>query len=439
MELVVELFYLVSILLFGLILRAIPHIRYYYPGMPDTFFFLNKIKDPNYLSDEVLYPKLFDQTIRFFVRAGKFVDGRNTNRFSIVLDAITASIIYLFVRSQYITEIALLTILLFLTTPSVVKQGSTLSARSFGLLLVSTALLCVTLPFPWNWIAIVPIAMTLLAHRLSAQTLFVIFVGLSILKIQLFLIFITGFLLAILVSRGEYVKILRAHITTIVGHIYGNRYPNERLIGIVKTPTFIGYFIYLFLFIIQSYTSIVISIGPFTLPELIQVNPLFESSMIIWASACFVLLIIWVAGESYKHLSIAAAPFAFLTSLLTLAHQIFLVLAIILILGSLIQCVYFQLRFDNIDKNLIELLKHPSLIDNQSTMFTPKKVYRAVSFFTDCKVVPVILNLYTQENFDNRFQEYNPTLAVGEKKYGYWYSDWEEIESSGDWVLYRLK
>ena len=153
MEPIIEIFYFCSILLVGLTLRAIPHIKYYFPGTPDTFFFLNKIKNPEYLSEEVLYPKLFDQTLRLFVRAGKFSDGRTTNRLSIVLDAITTSIIYFFIRSQFSAEIALFTALLFFITPFVVKQGSTLSARSFGLLFASTSLLCVTLPFPWHWFA----------------------------------------------------------------------------------------------------------------------------------------------------------------------------------------------------------------------------------------------------------------------------------------------
>ena len=433
MEPIIEIFYFCSILLVGLTLRAIPHIKYYFPGTPDTFFFLNKIKNPEYLSEEVLYPKLFDQTLRLFVRAGKFSDGRTTNRLSMVLDAITTSIIYFFIRSQFSAEIALFTALLFFITPVVVKQGSTLSARSFGLLFASTSLLCVTLPFPWNWFAIVPIAMTLLAHRLSSQALFVVFVGLSILDIQFPLIFIAGFVLAILGSRGAYIEVLRAHISAILTYFRKRGYPNDRLVGVLFTPTFFGYIIYLILFILQLYNPF-----PISIPVLFSVNVQFESVTIIWASACFLLLLFWIAGESYKHLSVAAAPFAFLSSLLAFTDLIFLILAIILALGSLVQSLYFQLRFENVDKSLVDLLRHTSLFDDHGTMFAPSKIYRAVSFFTNCRVVPVNLHLYSQEHFDKRFLENNPTLAVEERKYGYWYSQWDEVGSVGDWVLFRL-
>jgi hypothetical protein len=437
MEPQVELFYLCSILLVGLILRAIPHIRFYYPGTPDTFFFLNKIKNPDYKSEEVLYPKLFYQILRLFVSFGDFVDGRTTNRISILLDIITASIIYLFVRSQFFVEIALLTVLLFLITPSIVRQGSTLSARSFGLLLASTSVLCVTLSFPWNWIAIVPIAMTLLAHRLSSQTLFMVFVGLSFMNLEFSLIFVVGFIFANLVSKGEYIAILRAHMSTIARYIHQNGYPNERLVGIVFTPTFFGYAIYLLFFIAQSINPTPIVIGGLAIPELLSVNIHFESVMIIWASACFALLLFWVAGESYKHLALAAAPFALLTTLLAFTHQVFLILSIILIIGSLVQSLYFQLRFEHIQEDLVEVLKHTSMIGGEGTMFAPKKVVRAVSFYTTYRVVQIYHDVWSKEHFDKRVLEEKPILAVVEKKNRDWYSDWDEVESVGNWILFR--
>ncbi|MFX1561235.1 MAG: hypothetical protein ACFFBL_11655 [Promethearchaeota archaeon] len=437
MELLVEIFYIVSIILVGLILRVVPHIRFYFPGTPDTFFFLNKIRNPDYMSEEVLYPKLFDQMLRMFVREGKFVDGRTTNRISIVLDIITASIIYLFVRSSFTIEIALLTTLLFLITPFIVRQGSTLSARSFGLLLASTSLLCITLAFPWNWVAIIPIAMTLLAHRLSSQTLFITFVGLSIMNLGWSFIFIAGFILAILVSKGEYIAILRAHMSAVARYYRQKGYPNERLVGIGFTPTFFGYFLYLSFYIAQSFVPTPIVIGGYAFPELLSINIQFELVMMIWGSACFALLLFWLAGESYKHLAIAATPFAFLTTMLAFTHQVFLIVTIVLIIGSLIQSLYFQLRFEHIQKDLVELLKHSSLVDGEGTMFAPKEVVRAVSFYTSYRVIQIYHDTWSKEHFDKRVKEEKPTIAVVEEKHRDWYSDWEEVESSGEWILFK--
>ncbi len=438
MELPVEIFFICSILLVGLILRVIPHVRFYFPGTPDTFFFLNKIKNPDYISDEVLYPKLFDQMLRLFVRIGEFVDGRTTNRISIILDIVTASTIYLVIRSQYIVEIALLTILLFLITPFIVRQGSTLSARSFGLLLASTSVLFATFPFPWNWIATVPISMTLLAHRLSSQTLFVVFIGLSIMNLEFSLIFIVGFILAILGSKGEYISILRAHINTVAKYLHQKGYPNERLVGIIFTPTFFGYVLYLVLFIAQSFIPTPIAIGWFEVSTLVSINVKFESVMIIWSSVCFALLIFWIAGESYKHLSLAAAPFAFLTTLLAYTNHVFVIVTLMIIVGSIVQSLYFQLRFEHIEEDLVELLKHSLVVDGEWTMFAPKEVVRAVSFYTNYRVVQIYHNVWSKEHFDKRVLEEKPKLAVVEKKNRDWYSEWEEVESSGNWILFKI-
>ena len=437
MELVVEVIYFSLILLVGILLRAIPHIRFHFPGTPDTFFFLNKIKNPDYKSDVVVYPKLFDQLLRFLVRNGETTDGYTPNRLSILLDPLTASIAYLFVKSHYDVEIALLTALIFLITPYVVRQGSTLSARSFGLFLASTSLLIISLPFPWNWIALVPIGITLLSHRLSTQALFFILIGLSILDLQNGFILLAGFVFAVLVSRGEYLTILRAHASAIARYYRLRGYPNERLSGSVLTPSFLGYLVYLILFIFQSYTSIIISFGGYTVPALYSIDIQFELIMIIWASVCFILLIFWLAGESYKHLSLASVPFAFLTSLLAYTDFIFLIFTIILIGCSFCESLYFQLRFQHIDNNLGHLLELASSIEIEGSMFAPKDIHRATGFFTNRLVLPTYLHVWDQARFDRDLISENVRFAIVMKHETHWFSSWEEVESSGNWVLFR--
>lgn len=436
MDLLIEIFCLCSILLVGLFLRAIPHIRSYFPGTPDTFFFLNKLKNPDYKSEEVVYPKLFIQFLNAIVRNGEHTNGRNLNRFSVLLDLLTASIVYLFIRSQYLVEIALLAALLFLISPYVVRQGTTLSARTFGIFLASVSVLTTSLPFPLNWLAFVPIGMTLLSHRLSTQALIAIFVGLSMINLQNALILATGFVFAILVSKGEYVTILRAHGATITKHYRSRGYPNERLTWSILTPAFLGYLIFLGIFIIQRFS--IILIGGFTIPPLFSVNAEFEMMMIIWASACAILFIFWLAGESYKHLSVAAVPFAFLTSLLANTDMIFLLLAVFVIFLSLLESFYFQLRFQHINEDQGHLLKIAASIKVDGSMFAPAPINRAASFLSSHRVTPTYLHEWDQEDFSRRVREGNVSLAFVMEHEKDWFSEWTEIDHSGSWLLFQL-
>ena len=59
MEISEEIILLVTILVVGLIIRLIPHIKYYFPATQDSFFFLNKFKNPDYRT-KVLSHAVFD-------------------------------------------------------------------------------------------------------------------------------------------------------------------------------------------------------------------------------------------------------------------------------------------------------------------------------------------------------------------------------------------
>ncbi|MFW9844492.1 MAG: hypothetical protein ACFFEV_07945, partial [Candidatus Thorarchaeota archaeon] len=301
--------------------------------------------------------------------------------------------------------------------------------------LASVSILMTSFPFPFNWLAIVPIGLTLLSHRLSTQTLFAIFVGLSIVNFEYAFILVAGLVFAVAISKGEYVTIVRAHGAAVAKYYRKRGYPNERLSGSFLTPAIFGYLLYLGIFILQR-TSIILTLG-YTIPPLYTSNPEFEIMMIIWASACFVLMILWLAGESYKHLSMAAVPFAFLTALLAFTHEIFLIIAIILIIASFIESLYFQLRFEHIEEDLVNLLKHSSLIGGEGTMFAPKNVVRAVSFYTSYRVIQIYHDVWSKEHFDKRVEGENPSVAVVNKKHRDWYSDWNEVENQGDWILFR--
>ncbi|MHA1909405.1 MAG: hypothetical protein ACW98Y_19055 [Candidatus Thorarchaeota archaeon] len=436
MELVIEVLLLAVIFTLAVFLRAIPYLRYQYPASPDTFFFLNKIKDLDYQEDQVRYPKLFSQIHRFLIPMDRFRDGRILNRLSIIVDISTGGVIYVFVRGIFTVEIALLTTLIFLVTPFIVKNGTTVSARAFGVLLVCISLLCLTLPFPWNWIAIIPMAMTLLSHRLSTQTLLFISPTLLILDFQIPLILFGGFLLAVLLSKGEYITILRAHGSAIKSYWTGDHFPNKRLIGIISTPSVFGFLLFLTLFLFQSVLQIPLTIFEYNIPNLFSMNFFFESLMIVWGLVCLVLVIVWIPGQSYTHLPVAAAPFAFLTALLAFSDTIFMYISFSIIAASIIQSLYFQLRFDHIEEEFIQLLNRARDMGCDSTILVPYKFDRPAEFFIEVSATPVLADEWTEQDFEDRAMKDDPKFALITPNYQKWFSSWTVVENRGQWTLF---
>ncbi|MFX1563937.1 MAG: hypothetical protein ACFFDP_11600, partial [Promethearchaeota archaeon] len=382
MDVLIEIFSLVLVFLIGFILRYLPHIHYYFPGTSDMFYHFSKIRDPAHGEDEMIYPPLFHRIFRIFRKKDGSIPERGLTFLTPLFDIVTALIFYFFLRGIFSTEIALLAVLLFLVTPTVVIQGITFSPRPIGLLLLASSLLCLMFPFPFNLFAMIPIALTLLTHRLATQTLFFISLGLSFFNWQLGLIVLGGLGLALLLSRGQYFSILRSHLAFIKRYITGVRVPNQHVLGIILAPTILGLVGYLTIHYLATIIPFPILIGGMTISELPFVFPDIEALFLIWSIVCLLLLIFWIAGESYRYTYYASVPFAFFCAFIIQSGSLFLLMATILIGLSAVLSIFFSMHTQHLNRDFVTLLRDLSLENNRVYFMAPYHLIRAAKYFS---------------------------------------------------------
>jgi hypothetical protein len=435
MDAFTEVVIFLLILSLGFLLRYIPHLRYKYPSTPDAFFFMNKFKDPDYESEEVDYPKLLYQLFRFFLRNKQEIPDRTINKITPIFDLTTAVLLFIFLQPAFSTETALVATLLFLVTPFTVKHGISLSGRPFGLLLFTTSLLCLTLPVPLNWIAVIPMALVMLSHRLSTQTLFFFCMVFTLFDWQVGIILLIAFLTAIILSKGEYLRILRNHIAAIRKYMRVGHYPNQRLMGLLLAPTIAGFAIYATLLGLQNYLEFPIDLGPFTLYKVIVLEPYSELLFFIWSTVCILLLLFWIAGESFRHLYLAAAPFAFFSARILQNGSIFLVIVALLIVGSFSLSMYFSLRYEHLDDEFVEMLQQLKKIPEPMRFVVPYRLLRAAEYFSNKKGVALCFPELSEETLSLRLAKEGSTHAVINTQNRERFPSWNEISHEGNWFL----
>jgi hypothetical protein len=437
MDLITEVILLALSFLAGLFLRFIPHLRFEYPSTSDAYFFMNKFRDPEYESEEVDYPKLLYQLFRFCLRNRNEIPDRTINRITPLFDIITAFFVYVFLRPNYGVEIALLTTLLFLVTPFTVKHGVSFSGRPFGLLLFTVSLLCLTLPSPFDWIAIIPMALVMLSHRLSTQTLFFICAVFAFMNWQVGVILVFGFLLAVILSRGEYVRILRNHAKTIVKYMREGHYPNQRLMGLVLTPSFVGFIFYATIVWLQNSVTFPLQFGYLSIGGIIGVDSYTELLFSAWCAVCLLLLLFWIAGESFRHLYLAAAPFAFFSVFILQSGAIFSVLLLLEILGSIGISVYITVRYDHLDNDFVTMLQQLKDIPEPIKFIVPYGFLRAAEYFSYKKGISLHFPEYDDSTISKRIAEESVTYAVLDAPSLARFKDWKQESQEGNWYLLK--
>ncbi|MFX1563114.1 MAG: hypothetical protein ACFFDP_07375 [Promethearchaeota archaeon] len=430
-----ELLMLVSILLIGLALRYLPHIHYYFPGTSDMFYHFSKIRDPSYGEEEMMYPPLFHWFFRIFRRRDGSLPERSLTFLTPLSDIGTALIFYLFLHGTFGIEFALMAVLIFLVTPTVVIQGITFSPRPIGLLFVVSSLLCLTFPFPFNFLAMIPIALTLLTHRLATQTLFFISLGLTFFNWQVGFVFLGGVGLALLLSRGQFSKSLQSHLAFIKRYITGTKYPNRRLLGIFLAPTLLGLIGYLAIHLLSTiFPFPIVFIGEI-ISELPIVYPHIETIFLIWSSICLLLLIFWLAGESYRYTYYACVPFAFFCVFLIQSSSLFLIAVVILIGLCVAVSIFFSTRIQHLDRDVVTLLRYLSRNNNRVYFLVPYHLLRAAKYFSQKEGTYVIFTETTIEKVATQIESEKITHVVVNHSHLNWFPKLIQIKQCGDWYL----
>lgn len=212
-----------------------------------------------------------------------------------------------FVGLQVVPEYyALVAALIYCVTPASFIQSTSESSRPLGVLWHSLTILLLSSQNILLMVgAVVTTVLTLLSHKMATQTLFFTcllmapFLFAANYLFPLPLIF--GFVLALILTRGGYVKVLRDHAAIIAFHLrYGSWNRRRKLPG---SPIQLAK--------LQPY---------FFLPLLgLWISPTAflsgNSLLFAWYASVLVIFFAWLWGDSERYLAYAAVPTSILAAL----------------------------------------------------------------------------------------------------------------------------
>jgi hypothetical protein len=263
--------------------------------------------------------------------------------FDITADYLLALLAYC-LALQYMPELyALVAAVLYSVTPASYMQSVSESARPLGAFWYSLSI--VLLPNEGVLamvLATVTVALTLLSHKMATQTLLFTCLLLSPLLYTANNFFplplLAGFALALLLTKGEYMKILKDHAAYIGFHLrYGSWDRGKKMPGSPKQLVKFQPYFYLPL------------IGLWLYPQAL----LGATSLILaWYAFMLVIFFVWLWGDSHRYLAYSAIPTAILSALAMHAGMNALLIIPALVISAAV-----------ISRNILAFYRQPALPD----------------------------------------------------------------------------
>lgn len=304
-----------------------------------------------------------------------------------LLDVINGILIYMVCLRIVNPSVALMALALYLFLPMSRDNYFSLSVRGLGnsfLCLSLLALLAffVTSSLFYFAVAAFTASLVFLTHRLTLQSLAAVLAALSLFLwtiIPLLVLFL-GFILAMLLSRGYYLKVLKGHVSFLFNMALSLR---DKKIRSTQAGVFPNPMLFFFNVPVLILIPLLVSIK----------GDLKTDFFLIWALSLLVLAVIWVLGEGYRHMANATMPFSVLTAVW--AHNssnqlIFLFFLVVCIIFTLVKII-------RIEKDKTTILSDDMLsafqwlkrncTPNDVVLCLPVDLSHALVYFTGCKVL----------------------------------------------------
>ena len=234
-----------------------------------------------------------------------------------IFDIATGLVIFACFYYLFNYSVALLSFIIYILTPITLDNSISLSPRGmantffvgslFGLLLY---LISYNLIFLLS--AILLASLVYITHRLTTQALWFVLISLTIFLPSLYpiLVLFFAFILAIIITKGFYIKSIKGHFTFIKLMYKSVKDPKKREEVKAKIPNPIlmifnmPYIICLPLFFITSSFFV----GTFNFD-------IGYKFICIWGLSVTFIAIFWFLGEGYRHIYLAVVPYAVIISL----------------------------------------------------------------------------------------------------------------------------
>lgn len=386
---------------------------------------------PDYLPQYMLkgpfdYPPLFLIMLSFLPKP--FLE-RYQGFFAPILDFVHS--VFLFVFIDLITQnvfIAATAQIVYILTPIMIMENAQLSSRGFGSLLFTLSFLIIfyfssSHEMIYLIFALFIVTSLLLSSKMAAQTFFLFSIIFLFIKwdATYLLIFFGGIILAIVMTKGFYLRVLKGHLYVLnyFRKIIDVRYAHQ-IRGVIapsQSSDFIGKInaiinklpIAAFIagnpFLIFTFVLVVIDMiwSPWNVAVRIDYQSVFEF-MKIWLLIVVALGIITAhikpllfLGEGMKYLMYSVFPSAFLLATYAIILRGWILWLTILIgLIALAQSLYLQNKvvkgkshriIDNTMKEAMNFLQNVSDSPSNIRVATiPFAIADALAYFTDCHV-----------------------------------------------------
>lgn len=383
-------------------------------------------KIPGKIENGFLVPGVYDYPPVFIFIFSKF-PFKLVEKYEFIFSPFFDSllVVLIFFISFYLTGnilLSLVTQIIYSLTPIIVLENSSATPRSLGyslftILFISLFLFVQNSEPVFLLIAIISGALIFLSHRFTTQGFLFFSIFFSILdKNPIYLlVFVSSFFLAVVFSKGFYLKVLRGHWGNLV---FWNKNAKYRFFHQIKgsykehkTKDFIFKLYNQFL----DFPPFVLAItNPWTLPVFyifflaLPFDSLFLR-MLSWVMLSYVLALstTWIPklrflGEGQRYLELSAFPTAFLSSKLlfeflkTELGILFIFVYVLFGLGSLITILVIQRKGIIKDKlrtitpsmgNMFSYLKH--LHEKPRLLCIPHQITTNTIYHTGC---PVFVN-----------------------------------------------
>ncbi len=170
-------------------------------------------------------------------------------------------------------------------------------------------------------------------------------------------------------------------LTQVYKNFTGSHYPNLRLKGLMITPTVIGLLVFLILRWTIFYHPFPIVVLGFIiyLPTIIVLY--FETLLLVWGLVSVLLLILWIGGDSYRHLYLGAPAFGFFCAYLLQSGSLFLLLTLIVAISCFIISIYTLTQTQHLSKDLVNTLLVTKQIKGPALILTFRSYVRTVEYY----------------------------------------------------------
>jgi hypothetical protein len=362
-------------------LRGILLLRHRWVGV-DTFYHLSEARSIRersteefrqrfFLGEDYEYPPLLHYLL------SRLGDGRRLQFLGPIADMANAVLLALLLAVLDSPMLVAVGLVLYAFTPYLLEASSSVSPRPFANLFLSGSMLSLLSFFIYhNWsfvvLSILLAGLVFLTNRLTSQSLLVVLVVLAVTFITWvpMLVLGGGLLVSVALTRGKYLRVIKAHFETLrmrarVGDDYG-----RRLIDPVQA---------LFNFPLLAFAPLALFYGD----ALRGVGFTFVTA---WSLSIIALAIAWPFGEGFRHLMNAWTPFVVLLASWSIGNLA--VLVVLIAVASSLSLVKLVRMSRNVTFIVPEQLseaghyldEHAKLED--LVLCVPKEISYALLYFT---------------------------------------------------------